>query len=53
MALLVLRRASQYFVRVGCFSPANCVSRSLCNIEEFKFFHVLVIDASECADGHA
>ena len=53
MALLVLRRASQYFVRVGCFSTANGVSRSLCNIEEFKFFHVLVIDASECADGHA
>ena len=37
----------------GCFSTANCVFRSLCNIEEFKFFHVLVIDASECADGHA
>ena len=50
MALLVLRRA---FIRVGCFSTANGVSRSLCNNEEFKFFHVLVIDGSECADSHA
>ena len=35
------------------FSTANGVSSSLCNIEEFKFFRVLVIHASECADGHA